>query len=247
MIISNELLRFTDASTAVIGRIILLVLRKSWLGHEDTGLETKIRKELPGILNWSLDGLDRLLVTNKNCFTVTAATEAELRDMADMASPVRAFVREKCELGADYSVSRDLLYSAYKLWCEANGHQKAAKSVFGKNLNAACPEIPSSARGRKGKTVSVFMAAYDSARHRPRRLKGSQETYPRPRCGSDLCLKPHPQRKVRTSRKICLDCLGCRYHRTFGPGSPGKFCARLVLLAVIAPDGSARLTGRRCR
>jgi putative DNA primase/helicase len=89
MIISNELLRFNDASTAIIGRIILLVLKQSWFGREDTNLETKIRKELPGILNWSLDGLDRLTVTNKDQFTLTAATEEELRDMADLASPVR--------------------------------------------------------------------------------------------------------------------------------------------------------------
>src|SRR6185436_21188349 len=34
-VISNELPRLGDASTAVVGRIILLLLTRSWLGKED--------------------------------------------------------------------------------------------------------------------------------------------------------------------------------------------------------------------
>jgi putative DNA primase/helicase len=55
-IVSNELPRLGDASSAVIGRIVLLLLSQSWLGREDHGLEITLREELTGILNWSLDG-----------------------------------------------------------------------------------------------------------------------------------------------------------------------------------------------
>ena len=52
-VISNELPRLGDASTAVIGRIVLLPLSRSWLGKEDHDLEAALLAELPGILNWS--------------------------------------------------------------------------------------------------------------------------------------------------------------------------------------------------
>ena len=51
-IISNELPRLGDASTAVIGRIVLLLLSRSWIGKEDHSLETALQGELTGILNW---------------------------------------------------------------------------------------------------------------------------------------------------------------------------------------------------
>ena len=58
-VISNEMPGLGDASTAVIGRIVLLPLTRSWLGKEDHGLEAALLAELPGVLNWSLAGLER--------------------------------------------------------------------------------------------------------------------------------------------------------------------------------------------
>jgi putative DNA primase/helicase len=60
MMMSNELPGFGDASGAIAYRFIVLVFRLSWLGKEDKGLTRKLAAELPGILNWSLDGLARL-------------------------------------------------------------------------------------------------------------------------------------------------------------------------------------------
>jgi P4 family phage/plasmid primase-like protien len=59
-IISNELPKLGDASTAIVGRILLLLTTRSWLGKEDLELERELHKELTGILNWALDGLSRL-------------------------------------------------------------------------------------------------------------------------------------------------------------------------------------------
>src|SRR5262249_51902612 len=42
-IVSNELPRLGDASTAVVGRIVLLLLSNSWLGKEDHGLERALQ------------------------------------------------------------------------------------------------------------------------------------------------------------------------------------------------------------
>jgi putative DNA primase/helicase len=139
-VISNELPKLGDASTAIVGRIVLLPLSLSWLGKEDHSLESKLHAELPGILNWSLDGLERL-VDNDGRFSRVESAEEAIVAMRDLASPVAAFVREKCEKGANKDIIIDVLYAAYKEWCEDNGHVKPTKQTFGRDLRAVVPTI----------------------------------------------------------------------------------------------------------
>ena len=68
VIISNELPRFGDASGAIVNRFIVLNLLESFLGREDPDLTDTLTDELPGILNWALDGLERL--ARRGRFTV---------------------------------------------------------------------------------------------------------------------------------------------------------------------------------
>lgn len=140
-IISNELPRLGDASTAVVGRIVLLLLSSSWLGKEDHGLERALHTELTSILNWALAGLYRLTVENNNRFTRLSSADEAIIAMRDLASPVAAFVREKCQVGHDKEIKVDELYAAYRFWCDDNGHAKATKQTFGRDLRAALPRV----------------------------------------------------------------------------------------------------------
>jgi len=56
MLLSNEVPRLADASGALSGRFVTLVLTQSFYGKEDPHLTDKLLTELPGILNWALDG-----------------------------------------------------------------------------------------------------------------------------------------------------------------------------------------------
>jgi putative DNA primase/helicase len=140
-VLSNELPKLGDASTAIVGRVVLLLTTRSWLGREDHGLEPALHTELPGILNWGLAGLHRLTVTNDNRFTRVPAADEAVIAMRDLASPVAAFVRDRCEIGPDNEIGVDDLYAAYKRWAEDNGHQRMAKHVFGRDLRAAVPSV----------------------------------------------------------------------------------------------------------
>jgi putative DNA primase/helicase len=140
-IISNELPKLGDASEAIVDRIILLLTTKSWLNKEDFTLEPDLRLELPGILNLALAGLRRLTVENGNRFTRLAAAEKAINEMRDLASPIAAFVRERCRLGPDEQVDVDDLFEAYKKWAADNEYPKASKHVFGRDLKAAVPAI----------------------------------------------------------------------------------------------------------
>lgn len=117
----------------------MLLLTNSWLGNEDHALESKLRQELPGILNWALEGLQRLTTTNR--FTTVRATDDAIRQMRDLASPVRAFVREHCQLDSRYFIDVEQLFSDFKEWAENNGHPKTNKQLFGRDLRAAFPSI----------------------------------------------------------------------------------------------------------
>ena len=138
-VLSNELPKLGDASTAIVGRIVLLLLSNSWLGREDHALEPALDGELAGILNWALLGLERLNAADG--FTRLASADEAITAMRDLASPVAAFVRERCVVAPDREVAVDDLYGAYKIWAENNGHSKKSKQTFGRDLRAALPAI----------------------------------------------------------------------------------------------------------
>jgi putative DNA primase/helicase len=134
VVISNELPQLGDASAAIAGRFVTLMLTRSWYGHEDTALEGRIATELTGILSWALDGLKRLEENGR--FTRPTSTDEAFIALQDLASPIGAFIRDRCELG-DGEVSVDELWTAWKLWAEDNGQRVGTKQQLGTNLRAA--------------------------------------------------------------------------------------------------------------
>jgi putative DNA primase/helicase len=126
MILSNELPDFKDDTGVIATRFVILQMFVSFLGREDTELEAKLCGELSGILNWALVGLRRLLHEEK--FTLPGTAELN-EELASMASAVRAFVAECCELGNDHTVSVDALYRSYRAWCEGVGAKGYAERL----------------------------------------------------------------------------------------------------------------------
>jgi putative DNA primase/helicase len=161
MIFSNELLKLPDASTAIISRLVPLLMTISWLGKEDLQLEDKLSRELPGILNRALAGLKRLNA-NGGKFTPVERADAMLQDLEALASPVLAFVRELCELGADHEEECRGLYRSYKQWCTDNGHKVPSSAVFGKNLFAAFPDITKRRKAAEQQQPEALRAAMES-------------------------------------------------------------------------------------
>lgn len=139
MVVSNELPAFTDASGAIVGRFLTLVLTKSWFGHEDHNLARSLRQDLPGILNWALYGLERL--EQQDEFTRVRASDEIQKSMLDLVSPVKAFVRECCTVGPDLEANTTAVYHAWDQWANANGHGRKTAQGFGKDLRAAVPGL----------------------------------------------------------------------------------------------------------
>jgi putative DNA primase/helicase len=90
-------------------------------------------------LNWALDGLDRLTATGR--FTRPASTDEAIIALQDLASPVAAFVRDRCVRDLGGEVPCDDLYRAWKAWADDNGHKAGSTQTFGRNLRAVIPEL----------------------------------------------------------------------------------------------------------
>ena len=58
--VANELPRIGDAGAAFASRLLILILRESFLGRENRNLTNELLSEIPGIANWALEGLKRL-------------------------------------------------------------------------------------------------------------------------------------------------------------------------------------------
>jgi putative DNA primase/helicase len=140
LILANELPRLADASGALASRFIVLVMTESFYGREDPALTNKLLPEMPGILNWAIDGWRRL--RQRGYFRQPASGVDAAHEMEDLGSPVLAFVKEQCEAGPGFEVAVDVLYSEWCMWCGAHGRDRPGTSqTFGRLLRAAVPGL----------------------------------------------------------------------------------------------------------
>lgn len=140
LILTNELPKLTDSSGALASRFILLCLTKSWYGREDHELTDRLLGELSGILNWSIAGWRRL--NERGYFVQPASSLEALQELEDLTSPIRAFVRERCEVGPGRQVEVEVLYAAWQDYCGSTGRERTGTiQTFGRDLKAAYPTL----------------------------------------------------------------------------------------------------------
>jgi len=135
LVLSNELPRLADASGALSSRFILITMQRSFYGQEDLGLGDRLLQELPGILNWSLAGLERL---NRRGHFIPPKSSAEaLQELEDLTSPIGAFIREHCVIAPDKMAYVEEMYSRWQSWCSGNNRLPGTAQTFGRDLRAA--------------------------------------------------------------------------------------------------------------
>jgi putative DNA primase/helicase len=156
MLLSNELPRLGDASGALASRMILLRMRESFYGREDHALTDKLMAELPGILLWAIEGWRRL--RERRRFSQPDSALELLGELHDLTSPIGAFLRDCCHVGAEYDVPRADLYAAYKAWSEEKGRRYVEdEQGFGRQLRAAVPMLGDGQRRVDGERVRFYL------------------------------------------------------------------------------------------
>jgi putative DNA primase/helicase len=147
VITSNDPPAFPDDSPALMRRLLILWCDRSFEGHADPTLGDRLRAELPGILHHTLAGLKRLRKNGR--FSVGQATETIAEVVRDSSSRFALFIREHCETGPEYQVTKADLYEAWKRYCDDDHVAHGPPGAVGKMLLAACPGVRT-VRPRRG-------------------------------------------------------------------------------------------------
>jgi P4 family phage/plasmid primase-like protien len=102
-------------------------------------LENELLKEIPGIINWALEGLKRL-IDNGFKFSYSQSTEEMWKFYQRSSNPVQTFVEECLEFtdsDLDY-LTRDQVFKAYKEWEHDVGlKRKIGRDTFWRRLKNA--------------------------------------------------------------------------------------------------------------
>jgi len=134
----NEEPKFSDASAALMRRLVVLVTRRK-VERPDEMLGERLCAERVGVLCWALFGLRRLEALRN--FIQPAAGQALKDDMKRAMSPVSAFVEDQCALHVGSRVTVDVLYKMYKRWAEESGLGDMGRPAFGAKLRASTPQV----------------------------------------------------------------------------------------------------------
>lgn len=122
-------IRGTD--DAIWSRVRLVPFEVSFKGREDLDLADKLEAELPGILNWAIQGcLDWQRSGLQPPAKVQAATQA-YRDEMDVFGP---FIAERCVTHKNAEAWASDLWATYRSWCSNNGTKEQSQHKLGRYL-----------------------------------------------------------------------------------------------------------------
>lgn len=115
-------------------RMLLIPFEQRFVGSNcDPKLEETLRGELPGILNWAMEGC--AIWWNEGLTIPDQVREASTvyREEMDLLAE---WIEAKCDRVADEWTATDALYRSYTYWREDSGSAVMSRSAFGRRLGA---------------------------------------------------------------------------------------------------------------
>jgi putative DNA primase/helicase len=144
----NDMPKTDDMGTGFWRRVVIIPFTQRWYREDEEGtpkvdqdLPVKLKRELPGILNWALDGLRQKL---EGGLRIPNACRLAVNAYREEQDEVGRFLHERCEVTSPAtgispgSTLTSALYAAYRRWREGEGLDGRALSnvQFGKQLTA---------------------------------------------------------------------------------------------------------------
>lgn len=150
---------FRDRSDAIWRRMILVPFTRqipeSMKNPEMINPQWWIKSgEVPGILNWCLAGLSRLIDNRK--FSVSDRSLAAIESYKDESNIIRRFLMDNVIQEPDSHVLAKDLYKEYVTYCSENGHKNPKNNnVFSSEISRLFPGVEC-----KRKQISGFRDVY---------------------------------------------------------------------------------------
>jgi P4 family phage/plasmid primase-like protien len=143
---TNRVPAFSDKSDGLYRRMLLVPFRfQIPPGKRVAGMDKpqywEQSGELPGILNWALDGLHRLITRGVDFVEPAASREAKERHRTD-CNPARRFLQEHVTDDPQGDpLSSVALYQGYRSWSLRNGYQHVLTDErFAKEVSRLFPD-----------------------------------------------------------------------------------------------------------
>lgn len=137
--ISNDIPQFTDPSDALARRWLFLRFTETFNECADKDLEGKLMAEMPGIFAWAVQGWKRL--KERGRFVQPETGNESLAVLHELANPLFAFADECCVMDESDSVECNILFRAYREWCDRNNRRSKNSAIFARDLHSAFPSV----------------------------------------------------------------------------------------------------------
>ena len=97
----------------------------------DQHLPDKLKKELPGILAWAMQGA--MQWANDRLKAPEIVTEAVKQYRKD-SDVIGQFIKAHCIVGAEHQIAATPLYKSYRAFAKDNGEKVISQTEFGRSL-----------------------------------------------------------------------------------------------------------------
>lgn len=133
IVCTNERPAFTDRSNGLWRRLIILPFPISIPPEkQDAQLEQTLAAELPGILNWAIQGA--ISLNDAGGFKEPHVSIDARMAFQKEANPARQFFEDCCRVDANGQVGTQILYARYKEYVSAGGYRPLNQSHFKKEV-----------------------------------------------------------------------------------------------------------------
>ena len=165
---SNHLPRFGDSSTGLQERLVLIPFKRYFKPQErDLHIKDKLKSEISGIMNWALDGLERLLERG-DLMPEPRAVQEQKEEFIEETDSVWAFCQDHVHFStaAKHGCKAGDLYEAYKAYCEADLKKPVGRPAFGRRFSKWArqfEEVELKLEGSKASRFRVWTNIYCDA------------------------------------------------------------------------------------
>lgn len=134
VVTANDLPGTRDVSRGFFRRVLMVEWRYNVPDEKkDPELYEKLALEMPGILNWALEGLRRFRARGRR-FVVPEESARLLEGYKLSEDTIGRFVKEECKREPDDHTPSKALYREYRKWSEENGTRPETDVMFGRRL-----------------------------------------------------------------------------------------------------------------
>jgi putative DNA primase/helicase len=155
----------TNKNLAFYRRWVMLpFMTQTPLDQVDKHMKEKLRAELPGILNWALEGLERLRTNKKFSLDLP---DAEIKDLYEKSSDtISSFILHMIDMEDDEgSLTKREVFKGYLTYCKDNDLQPENVIKFGRMFIA----LTGCGVGKKG-TGEASIPAYKGVNWKQKRI-----------------------------------------------------------------------------